>query len=369
MPRNRRGRLVAAVLTALVLAASCGGGGGGDETADDAATDGSSSTTSTTTTTTVPGGPFAPFTGEEIADRAELADEPAVVVKIGNNRADNSVAGLIGLDTADIVVEERIEANATRFLAIFHSEIPEEVGPVRSARTTDVKLLSALGSPLLVYSGANGGVQGQLNRTAGNGDVVLVVDDGYGVNLYRNLEYRAPVNLFADPVFLVDKFGEQAGSPTPIVSFNQGAGDPRPTGETAPGVSVSGEYEVAFVHVPGTGYVRVQGGEVHATREGVPLVADNVMVLETRYEPSRIDPESIDAITTGWGRGTILIDGEMWVGTWERHDRTDQYRVIHRDGSEILLDPGTTWIILAKADTYDFEIDPEIAEVAAVVEG
>lgn len=368
MPRNRRGRAAAAILTALVLAASCGGGGGDDEEADDAATDRTTTTSSTTTTTTVPSGPFAPFTGEEIADPA-LLEQPAMVVKIGNNRQDNSVGSLVGLDAADIVIEERIEADATRFFAIFHSDIPEEVGPVRSARTTDVKLLAALGSPLLVYSGANGGVQGQLNRAAGNGDVVLVVDDGNGINLYRDLEYRAPVNLFADLDFLLEKFGDRADAPSPIVSFATPVGNTRPPSEPGPGVVVVGEYEVAFVYVPGTGYVRLQGGEIHTTRDGVPLTADNVLILETRYERSSIDRDSVDAITAGWGTATVLIGGEKWVGTWERDGRTDQYRVILPDGTELLLDPGTTWISLAEADTYDFEIDPEIAEVAAAVDG
>ena len=370
MPRNRRGRSAAAVLASLVLAASCGGGGGGDEEADDAATDGTTTTSSTTTTTTVAAGPFAPFTGEEISDPA-LLDQPAMVVKIGNNhrRVDNSELALVGIDAADVVIEERIEDDATRFFAVFHSELPDEVGSVRSARTSDIPLLSAFGNPLLVYSGANGGVQGQLNRAATQGKVVLVVDDGYGINLYRDDEFRPPANLFADPVFVLDEFGDRSGPPDPIVSFVTPDSDPRPASEPGPGVNVSGQSEVSFVYVPGSGYVRVRDGELHTTRDGEPLAVDNLLILETRYAQSRIYADSVDAITTAWGRATVLIGGEMWVGTWERPDRTDQYRIIHPDGSEILLDPGQSWITLAEADTYDFEIDAEIAEVAAAVDG
>lgn len=367
MPRNRRGRLVAATLIALVLAASCGGGG--DEEGDDAIDGTSSTTSSTTSTTTVPRGPFAPFTGEEIADRPELVDQPAMVVKIGNNKSERASESLIGIDAADVVIEERIEANATRFFAIFHSEFPDKVGSVRSGRTTDVALLAALGNPLLVYSGANGGVQGQLSRAATQGKVVLIVDDGRGVNLYRDNDYRAPSNLFADPGFLLDKFRDSSGPPTPIVSFTTPGSAPRPPGEPASGVNVAGEYDVSFVYVPGTGYVRLQDGEIQATSDGVPIVVDNVVIMETRYEQSTIYAASVDAITTAWGKATVLVDGEMWVGTWERPERTDQYRIIHPDGSEIMLDPGKTWITLALADTYDFDIDPEIAEVAAAVDG
>jgi hypothetical protein len=362
------GRLVAAIVTALVLATSCGGGGEEAAGAERSTTDDTPTTTSSTTTTVAPG-PFAPYTGVEVGDRPELLEQPAMVVKIGNNKFDRASESLTGIEAADVVIEERIEANATRFFAIFHSELPDEVGSVRSGRTTDVALLSALGNPLLVYSGANGGVQGQLSRAATQGKVVLVVDDGRGVNLYRDSEYRAPSNLFADPAFLLGKFGDRSGPPTPLVSFLTPGSAPRPPGEPASGATVSSEYEVSFVYVPGTGYVRLQDGEIQATSDGVPIVVDNVVIMETRYEQSRIYADSVDAITTAWGRATVLAGGEMWVGTWERPERTDQYRIIHPDGSEIMLDPGKTWISLALADTYGFEIDSEIAEVAAAVDG
>ena len=115
---------------------------------------------STTTTTTRPADPApvriprpdcaaslgalsagtAPFTGLEASIPAGL---PAVVVKVSNNNS-RSRAALIGLDQADIVFEERIEASATRFAAVFHSQLPPNVGPVRSGRTTDINILPVL---------------------------------------------------------------------------------------------------------------------------------------------------------------------------------------------------------------------------------
>ena len=45
------------------------------------------------------------------------------------------------------LLEERSEERATRFAAIYHSDIPDLVGPIRSARTTDLDLLTNLGTP------------------------------------------------------------------------------------------------------------------------------------------------------------------------------------------------------------------------------
>ena len=367
----RRGRGAAALFTALVLSAAACGSGSGDVTLEETDDETASTTTSSTTstTTTVPLGPFAPYTGEEIDADSELLEQPPIVVKIGNNRIDDSVEALTGIDAADIVIEERIEIDATRFFAVFHSELPAEIGSVRSGRTTDVELLPAFGTPILVYSGANGGVQGQLDAAARAGDVVLAVDDGRGVNMYRNREFRAPANLFTDPVDILELFGDEAGAPEPLVNFITSADPERPAGEPNDGVTVVGNDDVSFVHVPGTGYVRIQNGEVHATQDGTPIVVDNLLILETRYNRSEIYADSVDAVTTWWGPGHLMIDGQLWSGVWERPETSDGYRVVLDDGTELLLDPGRTWISLAPEGSYDFAVDAETAALATIPPG
>ena len=80
-----------------------------------------------------------------------VPDRPAAVVKIDNG---GPARPQTGLNAADIVVEEEVEGGITRFAAVFHST-PSVVGPVRSGRTTDIGIINGLGSPLLLYSGAN----------------------------------------------------------------------------------------------------------------------------------------------------------------------------------------------------------------------
>ena len=99
----------------------------------DAATVDASTTTTTTigvaTTTSIIGwtGPVHPLTGLPAVDGT--IDRPALVVKIGNN--DSKSLPQLGLEDADIVYEAHIENGVTRFLAVFQSEVPTQVGPVR----------------------------------------------------------------------------------------------------------------------------------------------------------------------------------------------------------------------------------------------
>ncbi|MGI9644269.1 MAG: DUF3048 domain-containing protein [Ilumatobacteraceae bacterium] len=85
---------------------------------------------------------------------AAVAGSPIVVVKIDNH---SRARPQWDLDRADVIFEENVEGT-TRFLALFHSDVPAEIGPVRSARTTDMELLPAMNRPVLAWSGGNAGV-------------------------------------------------------------------------------------------------------------------------------------------------------------------------------------------------------------------
>ena len=79
------------------------------------------------------------------------ADGPVLVVKID----DTSMAHpQIGLEDADLVYIEQVEGGSTRLAAVFSSKIPTHIGPVRSARISDIELLAQYGRVGFAYSGA-----------------------------------------------------------------------------------------------------------------------------------------------------------------------------------------------------------------------
>ena len=115
---------------------------------------------------------------------------PALVVKIDNAP---KARPQIGLNQADVVVEEMVEGGITRFAAVFHSQDADPVGPVRSARSTDIGIASALQRPLFAYSGANRVFEEQV-RQAPLVDVgAKAAPDRY----HRDRSRRAPYNLFS----------------------------------------------------------------------------------------------------------------------------------------------------------------------------
>src|SRR5438552_8624397 len=124
-----------------------------------------SATTAPTTASTTAGPPPAlpggvgPLTG--LAADPAVVRRPALVVKIDNAPKARPQAGL---NQADIVVEEGVEGGITRFATIFHSGDADPVGPVRSARTSDIFIASALNHPLFAYSGTNADFEKLLDK-------------------------------------------------------------------------------------------------------------------------------------------------------------------------------------------------------------
>ncbi|MEZ5166655.1 MAG: DUF3048 domain-containing protein [Acidimicrobiales bacterium] len=367
---QRRLAVAGGVLVALIaiVGIALAVTGGGDDAAPPATTDAPTTVPTTDApTTTVADGPYAPLTGEPVPEGSPLLTQPAIVVKISNNYTVAADA-MIGIDRADIVVEERIEANFTRFAAIFHSDLPEEVGPIRSGRTTDLDLLANLGEPILVYSGANPSVSGQLRGLEGEGRVKLVVDRATNVDLVRNTAYGRPDNLFSNLPEILDKYGSEAGVAVPLFDYRHESFE-RSGGLPGDGVTITGSNIVSFVWDPAQGYVRVQDGEIHDNRGGEPIAVDNVVLLETEYRRSAVEAESVDAQTVGTGRFTLLVGGARLEGTWTRATRDDRYTFTDPAGNLILLDPGSTWVSLVPADSYDFAVDAETSALVLEAEG
>ena len=282
----------------------------------------------------------APFTGLQASIPSGL---PAVVVKVSNNSG-ASRAALLGLDSADIVYEERIEANATRFAAVFHSQLPDNVGPVRSGRTTDIQLVRNLGTPVFGYSGSNRGVAAQIDEARVNGWLVPFVNTDRAP-FARDSRFRAPDNLFVDPGSL----GACGNGGTPATVFAHGPATST-TAVPASSVSLDARSPYRFDWNAGTGtWLRSQDGSAHVTRSGAQLAPENVVILFVPYVPSQIDAASVDAETVGSGTAWTFRNGTITEGSWSRPSPNAAWTLTDGAGVAVTLTPGQTWVVLAPA--------------------
>ena len=325
-PRNLGG--VAAVAAALALVASaCGGGGSG------AATPKRTTTTPAPTTTTV-AIPTAPLTGLPDPGGASLT-RPALSVKVENTEMARPQAGI---DQADVLYEEVVEGNITRFVAIFDSEVPGVIGPVRSVRAEDPDIVWPLGG-IFAYSGG-----APVNVDAINAAPVHAVDeDSAGAAMVRNEPSQpprdAPHNLYGlGPALFA--LGGDPKPPKPLFEYVAN-GSPAVTGRNVLSFHVGFDagYDPTWTFDGATDmWQRSIGGTPQLVTGPGHIAPANVVVQFTNYTGEA------EAQTVGEGDVWVFTDGTLRTGRWVRPDKAQPARYVDAAGKPIPLRPGRTWV-------------------------
>ncbi len=334
---------LAAVL--MIAGASCSGGD--KEAVTTTSTPSALSTTTVDPYAPVPGA--SPLTGLPLAGPA--AQRPALVVKIDNAP---KARPQVGINQADYVVEEKVEDGVTRLFTVFHSTEANPVGPVRSARSTDIFLSGSLNRPLFSYSGTNSTFQKLLN-TAPLVDVGIDRTKEY----YRERTRPAPYNLFSRTPSLWSHAPPGAGPPAPQFPFRP-ANVPLAAAGAAP--VASAHLEFIGIHVqtivdwrwdPAGGGVfrRWMDGTPHTDGNGEQVTARNVIIQFVEYIDTGIRDQSNTAVPEAKlldeGEAWILTDGKVVRGRWSKPALADVTRYTDSAGKPVGLTPGRMWIELS----------------------
>ncbi|GAA3833169.1 DUF3048 domain-containing protein [Sphaerisporangium flaviroseum] len=290
-----------------------------------------------TSPATPPPPPEHPFTGQPVGSR-----KPVLAVKIENTAAGRPQ---MGLRSADLVYVEQVEGGLTRLMAIFSSKIPEKVGPVRSARISDLHLLPMFGRPALAYSG----VQTKMVPLVREAPLFDVSDSSKPGAYFRQPGRVAPYNLFADTAKLL------AGAPKASRAKDIGLtfGD-APEGGT-PKKSFSVKYPAAqFTFTWSAAQKRwlvAQDGKKNMAAEGGQLGAPTIVVQyakTTRSEFHDFTGSYTPLIqTTGKGKAVVLRDGKAYKAKWSRSSEKAGTEFTTEDGRPMAFSRGQVWIVLA----------------------
>ncbi len=270
---------------------------------------------------------------------------PALIVKISNSPEARPQTGLA---EADVVFEEVTEGGVTRFLAVFHSQLAEVVGPVRSARPVDAQLIAGFGDPGFAYSGAREEVRTILARTP----AVSITEGAPGFFRDHGTYASHPVaphNLFLE-VQPAWEAVTDAGA-RPLTSIGWEFDEAPPSATVASGTSVEIPMSAAFTtsweyDAAAERYRRSQNGRPSEVTGPARIGAANVVVLDTDHYVGASGYPETDVL--GAGPARILRDGQAFAARWSKPRETDPLALLLSDSSgPFPLKPGPTWIHLA----------------------
>ena len=278
-----------------------------------------------------------PFTGEPVR-----ALGPVLAVKIDNIV---NARPQTGLQSADMVYVIPVEGGLTRFMAVYSSHIPKVVGPVRSARQSDLDILRQFGRPAFAWSGATPHLVPFIERSP---IVDLYVLRAGVSGYYRDPDRAAPSNLYANARQLVQE--AKGASKARDIGFQFGT---LPAGGKPAG-SYSVKYPAASYTFRWSAKARrwlawIDGAPAMAT-EGGQLGGSTVIIQYTQVATSRFEEyggRPPYAKSTGSGRAVILRDGKEFTVGWSRPSLEGGTVYTLPDGQRMQFAPGQVWVVLA----------------------
>ena len=250
-----------------------------------------------------------------------------------------------GLKDAGVVFEAIAEGGITRFLALFQTEQPDYIGPVRSVRPYYLDFLAPFDAGI-AHAGGSGEALAQVRSGA-----FKDMDQFFNPGAYQRVSTRyAPHNLYTSRAKLLELQNSKGWGTSNFTGFAR-KGEKASTAPNAKSINfaISGflynphyDYDAAT-----NSYKRSEGGKPHTDeRSGAQLSPKVVIAVVMPHSYAGIYSVYQDA---GSGKAYIFQDGTVTEGTWEKPNRNTQIRFGDANGAPVGLNAGQTWITLVSA--------------------
>ena len=310
--------------------------------------DGTTGAPSTSATPVPPPPVLWPLTGVPSESDTEV-QRPALAVKI-----ENSVEARpqTGLNAADLVWEEVVEGGITRYVAVYHSQMPEEVGPVRSVRPMD----AAIAAPLKGLFAFSGG-QPDFVSAIGAAGLQVISHDAGAPGFHRVSTRYAPHNVYADPrVFIGLADTEHLAAPPEQFDIASAGEQPTAVAAGTPAsavrVTMSNSSSPRWTWSDSAGaWLRAEGSTPAVEADDSRLHASNVVVLRVEVQNTGyVDPTGNpvpETVMVGEGDALVATGGHTLAVRWTKASEDAPVILSSDSGGPVRLAPGSTWIELA----------------------
>jgi len=270
-----------------------------------------------------------------------------LVVKIDDT---NAAHPQIGVESADVVYVEQVEGGLTRLAAIYTSKLPPLIGPIRSARISDIELLAQFGRVGFAYSGA----QSKMRPVIAAANLENLSAERNPPSIYGKDPNRpGPVDMILKPDLLLERANANPKTRIETATASIFPFGDAPKGETNTAIAKikwpSAKYELRWDST-NEKWLIYFNEKPNIAANGEQLYADTAIIQIVSITPSiygdkfgEITPFSK---TTGSGKAVMLRDGLSYQISWQRNLETDLTTWKSEDGGVANFKPGRTWIFL-----------------------
>lgn len=283
--------------------------------------------------------PPCPLTGLPVQDEEDLKLRP-IAVMIDNEYNARPQSGLL---EAEIVYEIPVEGNITRYMAIYHHNYSDKIGPVRSARPYFINKALEYKAVYVHCGGSPQALQdiAQLK--------VDTLNDLKGSPCFwRSRDRKMPHNLYTSTKLMrevmADKKLEKNNAPQ-YFKFSDEFLDPDGKKTYSLNINYSKNYIVGYEYDEKDKiYYRKINGTRLKDKESEKEISTTNIIIEKTTAKVLDKVGRLEVSNIGKGRGYYLTGGKLIEIEWNKPDRSG--RTVYKDlkGNEIFINKGVTWI-------------------------
>lgn len=246
-----------------------------------------------------------------------------------------------GLSAASLVYEAPAEGGITRYLAIFSPDsTPNEIGPVRSARSYFLNWAKELGA---IYVHVGGSPEAlEMAKKLGTNDL----NEFYkGSFFWRSNKRIAPHDVLTSGEkltsyqklksekileFIPWQFKDVSTSTTDISS--------KINIKYSEGYNVSWQYQAST-----SDYLRYIDDQIHSDTSGTNISAKNIIIHLTSFlvTDDKLRLEMSSALS---GQALLCQNGNCSLGNWKKNSTIMRAKYYYKNGDEFIFNAGKTWI-------------------------
>lgn len=293
---------------------------------------------------TIKAEPLSPLTG------APGKSAPVLVVKIDDTTFAHPQ---VGLREAEVVYIEQVEGGLTRLAAVFASTIPAQIGPVRSARISDLELLSQYGKVGFSFSGA----QRKFLPEIAAANLYDVGANRYGSAFYKNDPLRsAPYAMMLSAPELMQEATTRGANIEVSKPMGWKFGDKSELAKRISGVDFSwpaARYSATWSEQENR-WLLTHGGSPNLDSQGFHLGPTNIVIQLVSITDS-IYKDKVGGVTpftatVGSGKCYLLRDGSYLPCQWNRPTPESGTTFTDLSGKEVFFTPGQIWFALTSKE-------------------
>ncbi len=296
-----------------------------------------------------------PLNGEKVTETQykEITSKRPLAIVIENHP---DARPQLGLDQADVVFETLAEGGITRFIAMYWSKMPTDVGPVRSMRKYFLDFTGGLGNPVYMHIGYAESSNAEANALGALSSYDTL---GFTDLFWRSSRRLAPHNAYVALRGLWDGAAERGWTmvtASALWEFKDAIQNPNISNSQISvdwGAWAGNGYDVIWkFDQTQSKYLRYYGTQKHSDELSLnQYFANTILVLFTKQQLADDGSARITINTNGSGKALVFEDGNVISATWYKESARDYFRIKDSADKVVQFNRGLTWVMVVPQDS------------------